>query len=148
MSEEPVTARSRVLVAVDGSRSSKAALRWALEYTERTGGGLTAVYVWTYPAEFSYGLTPPGEAWHPDTDAQQALDAAVREVVGEQRPPSLETVVCEGHPAQVLVERSAGAEMLVMGSRGHGGFAGMLLGSVSEACVAHAHCPVLIIREK
>lgn len=148
MSQEPRSARPRVVVGVDGSQSSKAALRWALEYAERTGAGVTAVFVWTYPAEFSYGLTPPGDAWHPDTDARQALDAAVHEVVADQPPPDFETAVCEGHPAHVLVELSADAEILVVGSRGHGGFTGMLLGSVSEACAAHARCPVLIIREK
>lgn len=150
MPEDHESGRPRVVVGVDGSDASKAALRWALRYAGQTGAGITAVCVWTYPADFYYGMTPPsfGDVWQPDTDAQQTLDATVRDVVGEERPPGFETMTCEGNPAHVLVELSADAAMLVVGSRGHGGFSGMLIGSVSSACAAYARCPVLVIRGK
>lgn len=150
MSEEQESPGRHVVVGVDGSPASEAALRWAVRFAERTGAGVTAVCVWRYPAEFMHGITPPSspEVWHPDADARQVLDDAVRSVVGEQPPPGFETLTCEGHPAKVLVELSADAEMLVVGSRGHGGVTGMLLGSVSSACAASARCPVLIIRDE
>ena len=66
-------------------------------------------------------------------------------VLGADRPADFETVIVEGNPAEVLVHRSEGARVLVVGSRGHGGFAGLLLGSVSSACAERAHCPVLVV---
>ena len=150
MSQPQESSGRRVVVGVDGSPSSEAALRWAVQFAEKTGAGVTAVCAWQYPAEFIHGITPPSspEVWHPDADARQVLDDTVRTVLGERRPPGFETLACEGHPAQVLVEQSADAELLVVGSRGRGGFTGMLLGSVSSTCAAHARCPVLIIREQ
>ena len=140
--------RPYVVVGVDGSPAARAALRWALRYADTTGAAIRAVCVWTYPADFYYGMTPPsfGEVWHPDTDARQVLDDTVREVVGNSLPEGFEKVVCEGNPAKVLVDASADAAMLVVGSRGHGGFTGLLIGSVSSDCAAYARCPVLIIR--
>ncbi len=150
MSEDQEFTGRRVVVGVDGSPASEAALRWAVRFAEQTGAGVTAVCVWQYPAEFVHGITPPSspEAWHPDTDAQQVLDGTVRTVLGDRRPPGFETLTCEGHPAQVLLDLSRDAAMLVVGSRGRGGFTGMLLGSVSSTCAAHARCPVLVIRER
>ena len=78
--------------------------------------------------------------------AEQALAQTVDEVFGPDHPGWLRTRVVEGHAAQVLVEASAGADLLVVGSRGYGGFYGVLLGSVSTYCVHHAHCPVTVIR--
>jgi nucleotide-binding universal stress UspA family protein len=83
--------------------------------------------------------------WNPGSDAERSAIATVNEVFGEHRPPGLQITVREGNPAQILLEVSNDASMLVVGSRGHGGFAGLLLGSVSTACVAHATCPVLVL---
>lgn len=148
MSEHPGSPGGRVVVGVDGSPASQEALRWAARFAGRIGAGVTAVCVWQYPAEFVHGITPPSyaEVWHPEADAREILDATVRAALGEQPPPGLETLTREGHPAQVLVDLSAGATMLVVGSRGRGGFAGMVLGSVSAACSAQARCPVLVVR--
>jgi len=134
--------RSRIVVGADGSEGSKEALRWAARQAEFTGATLMAVITWQYPA--FYGWVPE------DVDfaqlAQRALDETLAEVFGAARPARLETCVTEGFAAQVLVAASEDAELLVVGSRGYGGFADALLGSVSTYCVHHAHGPVTVIR--
>ena len=89
-----------------------------------------------YPPEFD-----------PAGDARRLLETTVAETLGEDPGLEIELVVAEGHAAPVLVEAAKGADLLVVGSRGHGGFAGMLLGSVSEHCVHHASCPVIVVRD-
>lgn len=91
------------------------------------------------------GWTTMPTGWDPAQEAEKALTATIDEVFGEQRPAGLTLTVREGNPAQVLLEASAGARMLIVGSRGHGGFTGLLLGSVSAACAEHASCPVLVL---
>ncbi len=83
--------------------------------------------------------------WDPSGDAEKFLAATVDEVFGAHRPQGLRLTVREGNAAKVLLEASGDARMLVVGSRGHGGFAGLLLGSVSAACAEHAICPVLVL---
>src|SRR3954449_548758 len=95
--------------------------------------------VWQYPM-----LGFPPIQWNPEEDAKGVLSQTVIDAFGGEVPPDLERAVLQGQPAEVLAEASRGAEMLVVGSRGRGGFAGLLLGSVSSAVAAHAHCPVLI----
>jgi nucleotide-binding universal stress UspA family protein len=82
----------------------------------------------------------------PRTDALSLLDELVAGLAGQAAGVEVRTSVEEGHPAEVLIERSKEADLLVVGSRGHGGFAGMLLGSVSHHLVAHASCPVVVLR--
>jgi nucleotide-binding universal stress UspA family protein len=139
--------RASIVVGVDGSDYSKDALRWAARQAELTGGTVDAIAAWGYPA--FYGWAPADSQ---DLDfprfAEQALARAVDEVLGSHHPAWLRTRVVEGHAAQVLVEASADADLLVVGSRGYGGFAGALLGSVSTYCVHHAHCPVTVIRPR
>lgn len=88
----------------------------------------------------------PGD-WQTDVNAKTVLDEALDAVFGEQRPPGLVTTVREGHASTVLLEVSEDADMLIVGSRGHGGFAGLLLGSVSAAVAEHARCPVLVVHD-
>ena len=142
--QQQVTGAGRIVVGVDGSPSSKAALRWALDYAGLTGKRVTAVSAWQYPHDYGFAMTPV-EVWHPDTDAVEALEAAVRDVAGDDRPDEFEAMTRQGHPTKVLLDLSNDAELLVVGSRGHGGFAGLLLGSVSSAVAEHARCPVLVM---
>jgi nucleotide-binding universal stress UspA family protein len=136
-----------IVVGVDGSPSSKAALRWALAQARRTGARVQAVMSWEYPAYYGMGAVFPYEDFAATTG--KILSASVQEALGVEEPdvPVLETVVA-GHAAQVLIDKSAHAALLVVGSRGHGAFTGTLLGSVSQHCAQHAHCPVVVVRGK
>ena len=136
-----------VVVGVDGSPSSKAALRWALDQARLTKARLRAVIAWEVTPYTGWGVLA-----HEDFGAAagQLLSESVRETLGFDPPLDVEVVetVRPGHPAQVLIDESAHGALLVVGSRGRGGFAGTLLGSVSQICVQHAHCPVLVVRGK
>jgi nucleotide-binding universal stress UspA family protein len=102
---------------------------------------------WEWPT--NYGWAPPLPAdYTPGTDARRVLDEAVEKVRSTHPDVDVRATVIEGHPAPALIEASWGADLLVLGSRGHGEFVGMLLGSVSEHCVTHAHCPVLVVRDQ
>jgi nucleotide-binding universal stress UspA family protein len=137
--------QARIVVGVDGSEGSKNALRWAARQARYTGATLEAVIGWEFPA--FYGWAP---AMSDDIDfgqpAERALTDTIDEVFGADRPSWLVTRVVCRHPALALVEASQGADLLVVGSRGYGGFKDALLGSVSTYCVHHAHCPVTVIR--
>jgi nucleotide-binding universal stress UspA family protein len=139
-------ADKRIVVGVDGSPSSMKALRWAIRQAKLTGAGVEAVTAWSYPS--GYGWAPSSEgAFDFEGDAGKILVEALAEVSGIAPDVVVEPLVVHGHAADVLVRAAKGADLLVVGSRGHGGFAGMLLGSVSQHCVQHAPCPVLILRD-
>lgn len=141
----PPTPR-RVVVGVDGSASSVAALRWAARVGGALGLGIDAVCSWQYPA--SFGMSGGLDGWDPTADARTTLEEALTTAFGHEHPAGLHSRVTQGQAAQVLLAASRGAELLVVGSRGHGGFAGLLLGSVSTQCAAHAPCPVVVVREE
>ncbi len=134
---------ARIVVGIDGSAESTQALRWAAGLAAATGARVEAVAAWQYPVV--YGWAYPPLEWSPEQDMRKALTTAVDQVFGADRPAGLELEIREGHPSTVLLEASKDATMLVVGSRGHGGFAGLLLGSVSAAVAEHATCPVLVV---
>ena len=141
----------RIVVGVDGSDSSKHALQWAYEEAAHHDASVTVVTAWhvpTLPMSPPYGsAAPEGYASQPQREALALLDHLTSELVPRDPPVKVRTSVEEGRsPAKVLIERSKEADLLVVGSRGIGGFAGMLLGSVSQHLVAHADCPVVVIR--
>jgi nucleotide-binding universal stress UspA family protein len=143
MIAQPGIAPGRLVVGVDGSNASLAALRWAERIAAPTGSSIQAVIAWTYPTD--YGWTGAVDGWRPDLDAEKCLEIAIDEAFDGHRPAGLEPIVREGHARSVLLDAAGGAELLVVGSRGHGGFTGLLLGSVSAACAEHARCPVLVV---
>ena len=132
----------RIVVGVDGSEQSKLALRWAARFAAVEQADIVAVSAWHYP---NYGGWPYPAEWQPGAETAKALTATIDEVFGAERPAGLQLRVHEGNPAKVLLDLSDGALLLVVGSRGHGGFAGLLLGSVSEKVAEHATCPVLVV---
>ncbi|RAX48649.1 universal stress protein [Arthrobacter sp. AQ5-05] len=134
--------RAHILVGVDGSAGSVEALKWAAKLAPSLGAVVVAVNVWHFENAWGAYASP---TWNPETDAQQVMDDSLAEAFGNNMPEGLFAQCCQGMPARILIERSASACMLVVGSRGHGGFAGLLLGSVSSACAEHAKCPVLVV---
>ncbi|MFF2821800.1 universal stress protein [Arthrobacter koreensis] len=135
--------RKRIVVGVDGSELSLVALRTARRLADLLECRIEAVTVWSYPVALAVPIA--SAEWSPRVEAQSALEETLQATFGQDVPEGLKKLVVSGQPVQVLVEASKGAEMLVVGSRGRGGFAGLLLGSVSSAAAAHAHCPVLIV---
>ncbi|HYT10477.1 MAG TPA: universal stress protein [Mycobacteriales bacterium] len=154
MSEAREQVGRRIVVGVDGSEESQAALRWAAGEAELHGAELEAVYAWEPPLRLPLVSAPAnpliGSA-QVDTRvlarrAEETLEAALDQVFGEQRPGYVTPVVLEGPAAAVLLDQSLHADLLAVGSRGHGGFKGLLLGSVTEQCVRHARCSVVVVR--
>jgi nucleotide-binding universal stress UspA family protein len=139
------TTRDVVLVGVDGSDMSIEALRWAGGYAGATGAVVRAVRTWHYP--WAMQSAPRQIDSEVTAQNQQELDDAVKKAALDPGV-ALETQILEGHAAKVLVEESRRAQLLVVGSRGHGAFAEMLLGSVSQHCAQRAACPVVIVRAK
>jgi nucleotide-binding universal stress UspA family protein len=136
-----------IVVGVDGSEPSKAALRLAADQAELTGGVVDAIFAWELPPSW-YGLAPPTDTKSADyhEQARELLDRVIDEVLGPERPVEIRPRSAQGHPAAVLLDAAARARLLVLGNRGHGGFAEALLGSVSQHCVQHAPCPVVVVR--
>jgi nucleotide-binding universal stress UspA family protein len=135
-----------IVVGVDGSEPSVRALHWAAQQAGLTGASLEAVTTWQWPSSYGWGPPLPDD-YRPDQVAAAVLEELVAPVRAAHPALDLRVRVVEGHPAQVLVEASRDADLLVVGSRGHGEFAGMLLGSVSEFLVTRSHCPVAVVRD-
>lgn len=133
----------RIVVGVDGSTSARAALAWAARQVRLTGAQLVVVGVWNWAT--THGFVPVGFDWQQDIEAM--LEDAIRQAVEPDQRAQVRKHVTQGQPAQVLVQESEGAELLVVGSRGRGGFTGMLLGSTSQHVVNHASCPVVVVRD-
>jgi nucleotide-binding universal stress UspA family protein len=130
-----------IVVGVDGSKLSVEALHWAVDYARRCGGRIRAVIAWRYPVSYGFPATFPEIDFA--GEATRMMEAAVSAALPDSDLP-VQTRVVQGPTVPVLLDEARGADLLVVGSRGHGEFAGMLLGSVSAACVQHATCPVLV----
>src|SRR5664279_3599217 len=143
--EAGIMSAGRIVVGVDGSEASKEALRWAGHLADVSGTGIDAVIAWD-PAVYFGGLgasyIPTG--WNPRTELIQCLGEAIDEVFGDHFPADLRLLAEEGSAAQQLLAHARRASFLVVGNRGHGGFASLLLGSVSARCANQAACPVLV----
>jgi nucleotide-binding universal stress UspA family protein len=137
-----------IVVGIDGSDQGREALRWALAEARLRKAKVRAVYAWRDPYVVTPGFGPPEDFDFAALQgmAEKFLKETVAEVVGEGSDVAIEEVTTEGPAAEVLVDAAEGADLLVVGSRGHGGFAGVMLGSVSQQCAQHASCPVVIVR--
>jgi nucleotide-binding universal stress UspA family protein len=141
---------SVILVGVDYSEGARAALAFAEEEARLRHGTLRAVHAWQFGfvdyRGFESFAPEIGDIHELREAAAAALDATLREALPDFDDVTIEQRVVEGTPAAVLVDESHDADLLVVGSRGHGGFAQLLLGSVSQQCAHHAACPVVIVR--
>lgn len=135
-----------IVVGVDGSPGSLAALRWALTEASTRGLSLQAVTAWEFPTESTFGAMVTVGDFHPVVAAEQTLATALADTGISAADETVTTAAVEGHPAEALLQASAHAQLLVVGSRGHGHLIGLLLGSVSQYVAAHAPCPVVVIR--
>ncbi|MEW9509753.1 universal stress protein [Streptomyces bacillaris] len=138
----------RIVVGVDGSDPSIKALRWAVRQAELTGDTVEAVNSWEYPAT-SWASMMPGlpEDFDPQALATVSLNEALEEALGEEGAAKVTKVVVIGNPAQTLLDRARGANLLVVGARGRSGLKATLLGSVSLHVTQHAPCPVTVVRD-
>ena len=134
----------RIIVGVDGSESAVEALRWAVDEARRRNATVEAVYAWHQPFVGGYAYMGEVNLGHFEEEARQILDAAVDAVDASGIPP-VERTLTPGGAAGVLVEAAKGASLLVVGSRGRGGFSGLLLGSVSQQAAHHSPCPIVIV---
>jgi nucleotide-binding universal stress UspA family protein len=138
-----------IVVGVDGSQGSRRALAWALEEARLRRASVRAVYAYLVPPGFGWGYLPPGRidrSFFRDR-AEELVEGLVAELAGaDRRGGTVCGAAVEGVPAEVLCGAARHAELLVVGSRGLGGFGGLLLGSVSHQCAQHAPCPVVVVR--
>jgi nucleotide-binding universal stress UspA family protein len=143
------TMSERIVVGIDGSETAKLAARWAASEAKLRDADLMFVCAWEVPAQtFGFGYTAIPEALVGDLakGAEATLADALEKVRSESPEVSVETAAVEGQPARVLLDASEDAGLLVVGSRGLGGFRDLLLGSVSQQCAHYAKCPVVIVR--
>jgi nucleotide-binding universal stress UspA family protein len=138
-----------IVVGVDGSRESKRAVAWAVEEAAAHGDALLLVHAWEYPAilTMTYGGEELPVYGRDDVEklSGELLERAAAEAREQAPVLAVSTRLVEGHAGAALVEASRYARLLVVGSRGLGGFRGMLVGSVSSSCAHHARCPVVIV---
>jgi nucleotide-binding universal stress UspA family protein len=149
---------ARIVVGVDGSDASKDALRWAIDEARLRQAAVDAVYAWQVPImppDVGPSLAPSASALEMtalfpklEESARLLVQDVVREVAGDRPDVEVRAVPVEGPPANALLDAAQGADLLVVGSRGHGHFKGMLLGSTSLHIVQHAPCPVVVLRHR
>lgn len=140
---EDTSPTRRIVVGIDGSEPSKQALRWAARLAPVEGATIEAIAAWEIPMSFDRFVLLAG--YSPREDVEKALTECVDDVFGSERPADLRLTVTEGNPAQVLLRAAEGAHLVIVGSRGHGGFIGVLLGSVSSRVAELSPCPVLVV---
>ncbi|MEU3980857.1 universal stress protein [Streptomyces sp. NPDC026672] len=136
---------ARVVVGVDGSPSSHAALRWAVRYAGLAGGTVDAVAAWELAGMYGWSA-PAVDTDFDEENARQRLTRELAEALGPEGAGAVRPLLVRGNPVDVLLRASEGAGALVVGSHGRGGFARALLGSVSQHLAQHANCPVVIVR--
>jgi nucleotide-binding universal stress UspA family protein len=137
-----------IVVGVDGSAGSRKALTWAAAEAADHGADLVVLNVWEHTLLPPAGSVSVSERYVPDPSQRTAdeLLQVIKEELGEQPSVLVQPRVKQGRPAKVLIEESTNADMLVVGTRGHGGFAGLMLGSVSQHVAAYAQCQVTVVR--
>jgi nucleotide-binding universal stress UspA family protein len=137
--------KGRVVVGVDCSEASKGPLLWAARQAELMQASLEVVLAWKLPLMADAYTVPAPAGVDPESQGKLVLDAIIHSVLGEPDDLEIVPIVTRGPVAKTLLRIAKGADLLVVGTRGHSPLVGMLLGSVSEHCVGHATCPVVVI---
>jgi nucleotide-binding universal stress UspA family protein len=136
----------RIVVGVDGSAGSACALRWALAEGAARGAVVEVLHAWEPPAIFgAVAAAVPFDPAEIEHDACQLVDTMLDEAQADGRPVRVEPTVVAGGPASSLLDAAKGADLVVVGRRGLGGFERLLLGSVSDQVARHAPCPVVAV---
>jgi nucleotide-binding universal stress UspA family protein len=137
-----------IVVGVGGSPASRTALTWAAAEAADHRADLIVLAVWerTLLPPMGSGGVPESPVPDPSQRATEDLLTVIKEELGEDPPLLVQPRVKQGTPAKVLIEESANADLVVVGARGHGGFRGLVLGSVSQHVAAYAKCPVAVVR--
>jgi nucleotide-binding universal stress UspA family protein len=141
----------RIIVGIDGSEYSPAALQLAGRMASALNAPVEVITCLGWSDFYLPSRLPPGNLEAPEqleAVARRLVDQAIERAYGMERPDKLSVTIKKGAPAKVLVEESRDAQLLVVGRRGHGGLLGQFIGSVSAACSAHAHCPVLVVGDE
>ena len=133
----------RIVVGVDGSEAAHQAMVWAVDEARRRNAVVEAVEAWHQPFVSGYAYMGETDMGDYMTEAEKELESAIATI--DTTGVTVEHKVIAGGASQVLVEQAKGASLVVVGSRGRGGFSGLLLGSVSQQVAHHAPCPVVII---
>ena len=139
----PESASVRIVVGVDGSANSVQALRVAESIATALKARVEAIACWDYPSIWAEPLALGPEDL--EADAKKALSEGLAAAFGATTPANVDSKLLHAPARPSLIEASKDAAMLVVGRRGRGGFAGLLVGSVSSACISHALCPVLVV---
>ncbi|WP_255768792.1 universal stress protein [Pseudarthrobacter sulfonivorans] len=140
---EPASEEAMFVVGVDGSEASVEALRQAQRLAAPIGAKVLATAYWDDPQVYAGYVAMGIDRF--EERVMIVLNDALKQAFGDDIPANIIPRVVRGHPRDSLIDASRHADMIIVGRRGHGGFGGLLLGSVSSACVAHAHCPVLVV---
>lgn len=137
-----------VVVGTDGSEEAERAVSFAADEAERRGASVRVVTAWHVPSAVYGGGDAPMVTPSVEESTRNAAEGVAQRAADRLRANGLEveTKVCHGQAADALLEEAKDADLLVVGSRGHGGFVGLLLGSVSQQCAHHASCPTAIVR--
>jgi nucleotide-binding universal stress UspA family protein len=133
----------RIVVGVDGSEASIEALKRAQNLAVPLGAQVIATAYWEFPQVYGGYVAMGIDGF--EESAGQILKESLEKAFGPDVPENVVSRLVRGHARESLIEASRDADMIVVGRRGHGGFGGLLVGSVSSACVAHALCPVLVV---
>ena len=138
------TDQLRVVVGVDGSPQSEQALRWAVRLARQENAVVEVVAAWEYPVVYGWAPLPPD--YNPEVEITRLTDDTIESVFPEGRPDGMFVTVASGSPARAILDRGKDARLIVVGSRGRGGFTGLLLGSVSKTVIEHSTVPVFVVR--
>lgn len=147
---------NEIVVGVDGSEESRAALDWAVEEGRLRQAPVLAIHAWEVPmVPAPTGLVPPsvevvGDLTELREDAASLVEIMVQEIAGDAADVEIRPLTVEDKPVRALLDAAErnDAQMIVVGSRGHGGFVSLLIGSTSDQVARHATCPVVIHRQR